>query len=109
MINLNVAWLNLASAGVFEIFWVIGLKESNGFSRFYPSIITVLSLFISLYLFNKSLSMIHIGTAYAVWTGMGIFGSVILSYFMYQEPLNYTKLILLSFIFIGVIGLKTQS
>lgn len=101
-----MAWLYLFLAGLTEIGWAIALKYSHGFSRLIPSVITVVVMILSFYLLARSLESIPIGTAYAVWTGIGIMGTIILGILLFGEPMNLHRLIYLSFILIGIVGLK---
>ena len=101
-----MAWLFLFLAGLTEIGWAIALKFSHGFTRLFPSVIAITVMVLSFFLLAHSLKSIPIGTAYAVWTGIGIMGTVILGIFLFNEPVNFSRLLFLSFILIGIVGLK---
>lgn len=101
-----MAWLFLFLAGLTEIGWAIALKYSHGFTRLFPSVIAITVMVLSFFLLAHSLKSIPIGTAYAVWTGIGIMGTLILGIFLFNEPVNFSRLLFLSFILIGIVGLK---
>ena len=101
-----MAWLFLFLAGLTEIGWAIALKYSHSFTRIFPSVIAITVMVLSFFLLAHSLKSIPIGTAYAVWTGIGIMGTVILGIFLFNEPVNFSRLLFLSFILIGIVGLK---
>ena len=101
-----MAWLYLLIAGIFEVVWAIGLKYTQGFTRLFPSIITLIGMVISFYFLAQATKTLPIGTAYAVWTGIGAVGSVILGILLFNEPYNLYRVVFLFFIIIGIIGLK---
>lgn len=101
-----MAWLFLFLAGLTEIGWAIALKYSHGFTRIIPSVITIVVMISSFFLLAQSLKTIPIGTAYAIWTGIGIVGTVILGIILFDEPLSFIRLLFLSLILIGIVGLK---
>ena len=101
-----MALLSLIFAGITEIIWAIALKYSHGFTRLVPSLITITVMVLSFFLLSHSLKTIPIGTAYAVWTGIGIMGTVILGIVLFHEPVTFMRLLFLSMILIGIIGLK---
>ncbi len=105
----NMAWIYLFIAGVFEIIWAIGLKYSQGFTRLYPSLITIGGMGISFYLLSLATKTLPIGTAYAVWTGIGALGAALLGILLFNEPLNIMKVVFLCLILIGILGLKLTS
>jgi quaternary ammonium compound-resistance protein SugE len=107
--GLFVAWIFLMLAGIFEVVWAIGLKYSQGFTRLYPSIVTIVGMLISFYLLSVAIRTLPIGTAYAVWTGIGAVGAVIFGIFFFNEPVNASRIIFLCLILIGIIGLKITS
>jgi quaternary ammonium compound-resistance protein SugE len=104
-----VNWIILVLAGVFEIVWTIGLKYSDGFTRFWPSVGTAIAMVISVVLLGIAMKGIPVGTAYAVWTGIGTLGAVILGIFLFNEPANFLRLFCLGLIVTGIIGLKLVS
>ena len=99
-------WLMLIVAGLFEMGWVIGLKYSEGFTKFIPSIFTIVGMIASFYFLSLSLKNLPLGTAYAIWTGIGTVGTVTLGIILFKEPIDITRLICIGFIVIGIIGLK---
>ncbi|PLT27973.1 DMT family transporter [Peribacillus deserti] len=103
-----MAWIYLLIAGISEIVWAFGLKYSYGFTEMVPSIVTILFMIISFYLFSKSLTQIPIGTAYAVFTGIGAAGTVIIGMFI-GETLSLLKIVFLIILLSGIFGLKMTS
>lgn len=103
------AWLILVIAGLFEIGWAIGLEYSQGFTEFWPSVVTIVLLAISMLLLAKAVQSLPIGTAYAVWTGIGAVGAATLGIFLFDEPATVWRLGFLALIVIGVVGLNYVS
>ncbi|CAG9621721.1 DMT family transporter [Sutcliffiella rhizosphaerae] len=101
-----MAWFFLFLAGVCEIGAVISLKLAEGFKRLIPSICFVVIGMMSFYFLSLALTVIPMGTAYAIWTGIGSAGSVLLGMILFKEPKDRMRIVFLSFIIIGVIGLK---
>ncbi|SFB13262.1 MULTISPECIES: quaternary ammonium compound efflux SMR transporter SugE [unclassified Bacillus (in: firmicutes)] len=101
-----MAWVYLLIAGIFEVVWAIGLKYSNGFSKLYPSVITVVGMAISFYFLALATKTLPIGTAYAIWTGIGAVGAVILGMILFNEPKDLMRIMFVTFILVGIIGLK---
>jgi len=99
-------WVYLVLAGCFEIIWAVGLKYSMNFTKLFPTIITIAAMILSILFLGTSLKGIPLGTAYAVWTGIGIIGSVICGVIFFSEPLGVMKIIFSLFIVLGIIGLK---
>lgn len=99
-------WVILFLAGLFEIAWAIGLKYTDGFTRLWPTVWTVLSIIISLWLLGIAVKSLPIGTAYSIWVGVGAVGTVILGIVLFGEPANAFRLISVAFIIVGIIGLK---
>ncbi|WP_456276094.1 quaternary ammonium compound efflux SMR transporter SugE [Bacillus sp. AK128] len=104
-----MAWLYLVIAGIFEIVWAIGLKYSEGFSRLYPSVLTILGMIVSFYFLSLSLKTLPIGTAYAVWTGIGAVGAVVVGMVLFNEPRHMARIIFVLLILTGIVGLKVTS
>ena len=102
-------WIYLIIAGLFETAWAIGLKYSNGFTKFYPALFTLICLILSMLLLEKSLKTLPIGTGYAVWTGIGILGTTVLGIFLFNESVTGSRLFFISLIAIGIAGLKVVS
>lgn len=102
-------WLLLVIAGVFEVCWAVGLKYSEGFTKLVPSALTVIGMIASFYFLSLALKELPLGTAYAIWTGIGTIGTVILGIFLFKEPIDFVRLICIGFIVAGIIGLKLVS
>jgi quaternary ammonium compound-resistance protein SugE len=100
-------WLYLFLAGLFEIGWAIGLKYTNGFTRLVPTALTLASMVVSLGLLGLALKALPVGTAYAVWTGIGTIGTAILGIVLFSEPATAARLACIALIAAGIIGLKT--
>ncbi|HEY0834165.1 MAG TPA: quaternary ammonium compound efflux SMR transporter SugE [Azospirillum sp.] len=101
-----MAWIALFAAGLLEIGWAVGLKHSDGFTRPIPSILTVAAIVASLGLLGVALKELPLGTAYAVWTGIGTVGSAIAGIALYGEPADAVRLGCIGLIAAGIIGLK---
>ena len=99
-------WAILVLAGLFEIGWAIGLKYTEGFTRLWPTVGTVLAMAISLDLLGIAMKSLPVGTAYAVWVGVGAVGTAILGIVLLGEPANAGRMISLALILAGIIGLK---
>ena len=104
-----MAWLYLLIAGLFEIAWAIGLKYTDGFTRIIPSIWTVGSMAVSILFLSLALKTLPVGTAYAVWTGIGAVGVAILGIVLFAEPANILRLGCIGLIVGGIAGLKLVS
>ncbi|QQD21742.1 quaternary ammonium compound efflux SMR transporter SugE [Venatoribacter cucullus] len=102
-------WGILLLASVFEISWAIGLKYTEGFTRFWPSVATVTAMVLSVVLLGLAMKTLPVGTAYAVWVGIGAVGTAILGMYLFQEPASTARLLSLGFIIAGIIGLKLSS
>ena len=101
-----MAWIYLVIAGLFEIGWAIGLKYTEGFSRLWPSVGTIVSMIISLGLLGLALKTLPVGTAYAVWTGIGAVGTAALGIYLFDEPATALRLASIGLILAGIVGLK---
>jgi quaternary ammonium compound-resistance protein SugE len=104
-----MAWIYLAFAGLFEIGWAIGLKYTEGFTRPLPTALTVASMVVSLGLLGLALKTLPVGTAYAIWTGIGTIGTVALGIMLLGESANALRLACIGLIVIGIVGLKAVS
>jgi quaternary ammonium compound-resistance protein SugE len=104
-----MAWIILGIAGLFECGWAIGLKYSQGFSRPLPSVLTVAAMAVSLVLLAMAMKTIPVGTAYAVWTGIGAVGVAILGIVLFGEPTAWPRLVCLLLIVAGIVGLRLFS
>jgi quaternary ammonium compound-resistance protein SugE len=99
-------WMSLGIAGVFEIVWAVGLKYTDGFSKLWPSLITLWAMGISLYFLSQALRTIPLGTGYAVWTGIGAAGTAILGIILFSESAALIRLFCIALIVGGIVGLK---
>lgn len=104
-----MSWIILVLAGLFEIGWAIGLKYTVGFTRLWPSVGTLASMAISLGLLGIAMRSLPVGTAYAVWVGVGAVGTAILGIFLFGEPANAGRIASLALIVAGIVGLKLAS
>src|SRR5918998_6804503 len=104
-----MAWIYLFFAGLFEIGWAVGLKYTQGFSRLLPSVWTIASMVVSLGLLGLALKELPVGTAYAVWTGIGTIGTAVLGIALFGEPATAMRLACIALILAGIIGLKLVS
>lgn len=101
-----MAWVVLLLAGLFEIGWAVGLKYTNGFTRPWPTVATAASMAVSLGLLGVALRTLPLGTAYAVWTGVGAVGTVVLGIALFDEPATAGRLMCAGLIVAGIVGLK---
>ncbi len=101
-----MAWVILVVAGLFEVGWAIGLKYTEGFTRVWPTIWTVLSMAVGLWLLGIAMKSLPVGTAYSVWVGVGAVGTVILGIVLFDDPVNVARLISVALIIAGIVGLK---
>ncbi|MDK1376091.1 MULTISPECIES: quaternary ammonium compound efflux SMR transporter SugE [unclassified Sinorhizobium] len=101
-----MAWITLLLAGLLEIGWAIGLKYTDGFTRFTPTVLTVGSMILSVVLLGIAVRSLPLGTAYAVWTGIGTVGTVVLGIFLFAEPATFIRLGCIGLIVAGIAGLK---
>lgn len=99
-------WFILVLAGLLEIGWAIGLKYTEGFTRLWPSVFTILAMVVSLGLLGIAMKSLPVGTAYAVWMGIGAAGTVILGIFLFDESTSLLRLASVALILLGVLGLK---
>jgi quaternary ammonium compound-resistance protein SugE len=104
-----MAWVVLVAAGLLEIGWAIGLKYTDGFTRLVPSVLTAGSMVASVALLTWALKTLPVGTAYAVWTGVGAVGTAILGMVLFDEPRTAARLACIALIVAGIVGLKVFS
>ncbi|MGE6462121.1 DMT family transporter [Pseudoalteromonas tetraodonis] len=104
----TAAWISLLIAGIFEVVWAIFMKQSNGFTKLWPSVITFLSMWISFAFLSYALKFLPLGISYAVWVGIGTLGVTIMSFVWFKEPLSFLQIGCIGLILIGIIGLKVQ-
>ncbi len=101
-----MAWVILVVAGLFEIGWAIGLKYTEGFTQLWPTIGTIFAIITSVWLLGIAMQSLPVGTAYSIWVGVGMIGTVILGIVLFGEPVNAARLISVALIIIGIVGLK---
>ena len=104
-----MAWVYVFVAGIFEVVWVIGIKYADGFTRLWPSVGTVVAMSVSMVCLSLAVRAIPIGTAYAVWTGIGAAGAAIVGMILFHEPRDVARLFFIALIVSGVAGLKLSS
>ena len=105
-LSASAAWMVLLLAGICEIGWAVGLKYTEGFSRLWPSIGTLLSMLLSVVLLGWSIKVLPLGTAYAVWTGIGAVGTALLGMALFNESREIARLVCICLIVAGIVGLK---
>lgn len=99
-------WLILITAGLFEIVWAIGIKYTVGFTRLWPSVVTLAAMLVSIVLLGVAMKTLPVGTAYAVWVGVGAVGTAILGIILFGESASAMRLLSLGLIVVGIVGLK---
>lgn len=104
-----MAWIILLVAGLLEVGWAIGLKYTEGFSRLVPSLFTLLAMAASFLLLGLALKSLPVGTAYAIWVGIGVVGTVLVGIALFDEPLNLWRFLSVLLIVAGIAGLKLSS
>jgi quaternary ammonium compound-resistance protein SugE len=104
-----MAWVYLFVAGLFEVGWAVGLKYTAGFTRLVPTLLTLASMALSLGALGLALKELPLGTAYAVWTGIGTIGTVILGIVLFGESADALRLLCIGLIVAGIVGLKLVS
>lgn len=104
-----MAWFILIIAGLFETVWAVGLKYSEGFTRLWPSVLTVVAMAMSIYLLAISLKTLPLGTGYTIWTGIGAVGTVIYGILVFGESKDLIRILFVLMIIGGIIGLKVTS
>lgn len=101
-----MAWITLVIAGFFETAWAVGLKYSEGFTKLWLSLWTIVTMALSVFLLGHSIKSLPVGTAYAVWTGIGAVGTAILGIIIFNDPKSLPRIISMLLIVAGIIGLK---
>lgn len=104
-----MAWLLLVIAGLFEVVWAIGLRYTQGWTRPWPSLVTLLALAVSMVLLERAQRELPIGTAYAVWVGIGAFGAAVLGMVLLAEPRSALRLLFLALLLVSIVGLKLSA
>jgi|UniRef100_UPI003784DF14 quaternary ammonium compound-resistance protein SugE len=102
-------WLHLIIAGLLEVAWAIGLKQTEGWTRLWPSVITALLMIASFFFLSLALRSLPLGTAYAIWTGIGAVGTALIGIFVFGEPRTAARLVCIVLIVAGIVGLKLTS
>lgn len=105
----TMAWIVLIIAGLFEICWAVGLKYSEGFTKLIPSLFTLVTLGISMFLLARASNVLPIGTAYGVWVGVGALGTAVLGIVLFQESVSPMRMLFLGMLLVSIIGLKLSS
>lgn len=105
----RVEWVYLLIAGVLEIGWAVGLKHTEGFSRLWPSVFTVIGMIASVFFLALAVQKLPLGTSYAMWTGIGAVGTALLGIVLFNESAATPRLIFIAIILLGIIGLKVTS
>jgi quaternary ammonium compound-resistance protein SugE len=103
---MSMAWGYLVIAGLLEMCWAIGLKYTQGFTQFWPSVFTLITLAASMFLLAKAAETLPIGTAYAVWVGIGALGAAILGIVLFQESVSPMRVVFLVLLLVSIVGLK---
>jgi quaternary ammonium compound-resistance protein SugE len=106
---MTLPWLSLFLAGLAEVVWAVFLKQTAGFSRLWPSVITIMGMVASFVLLSQALKTLPVGTAYAVWTGIGAVGTAIVGIVALGEPRDAIRLVSIGLIVTGIVGLKLAS
>lgn len=101
-----MAWIILVVAGLFEVGWAVGLKYTEGFTRLWPTVGTALAMIVSVWLLGVAMKTLPVGTAYAVWVGVGAVGTVALGIVLLGEPATVARLVSVGLIIAGIVGLK---
>ena len=101
-----MSWFFLILAGLLEVVWAVGLKYTEGFSRLWPTVWTLLSMAVSVWLLGVAVRTLPVGTAYAVWTGVGAVGTVLFGIVLFEEPTTVGRLVCVGLIVAGIVGLK---
>jgi quaternary ammonium compound-resistance protein SugE len=104
-----MAWVYLVIAGLLEVCWAIGLKYTEGFTRLLPSVLTISAMIASMGLLGLAAKTLPIGTAYAVWVGIGSLGAAVLGMVLFREPATALRIFFLSLLFVAIVGLKATS
>ena len=102
-------WIVLFVAGLFEVAWAIGLKYTEGFSKFWPSVFTIACMLISMGLLAYAVKYLPVGTAYAIWTGIGAVGTAVLGMILFNESKELVRIFFIFLIVVGIVGLKVFS
>ena len=107
--NITMSWFILFIAGLFEVVWAVGIKYTEGWTKLWPAVITVFAMIASFYLLSMALKNIPMGTAYAVWTGIGTIGTVVYGIIYFKEPTDILRIVCILLIICGIAGLRILS
>ncbi|MCX6851767.1 MAG: quaternary ammonium compound efflux SMR transporter SugE [Verrucomicrobia bacterium] len=102
-------WFHLIIAGLLEVAWAVGLKQTAGWTRLWPSLITVALMIASFFFLSLALRTLPLGTSYAIWTGIGAVGTALIGIFIFDEPRTAARLVCILLIVAGIVGLKLAS
>ena len=102
-------WIFLITAGLFEVVWAIAIKYTVGFTKLTPSLITVTAMAISMFFLSRAIKTLPMGTAYAIWTGIGVLGTAILGIFLFGEPAGLFRITCIFLLILAILGLKLSS
>lgn len=106
---MSSAWISLFIAGLLEVCWAVSLKYTHGFTRLLPSVFTLITLAGSMYLLAKATQSIPIGTAYAIWVGIGAIGAGVFGILLFNEPISFSRMAFMTLLVISILGLKFTS
>jgi quaternary ammonium compound-resistance protein SugE len=109
MNSTTVSWALVVLAGLFEVCWAIGLKYTEGFTRLWPTVFTLITLVVSMILLAKAAANLPIGTAYGVWVGIGAMGAALLGIVLFKEPVTPARVFFLILLLVSIVGLKWTS
>jgi quaternary ammonium compound-resistance protein SugE len=101
-----MSWIYLILAGIFEIAWAVGMKYTQGWTKLVPTLFTVAAMIIGLYFLSLSMKELPLGTAYAIWTGIGTIGTVVYGMFFFKEPADILRIVCILLILTGIVGLR---
>lgn len=101
-----MAWIYLIIAGLFEVVWAVGIKYTESFTKLWPSIITILAMILSMGALGMAVRTLPLGTAYAIWTGIGVLGTAVFGILWLNEPTSLFRILSLAALLLGMIGLK---
>lgn len=104
-----MAWAILFLAGLFEIEWAVGLKYTEGFSRLWPSLATLAAMIVSMWLLAVAIRNLPVGTAYAIWVGIGAVGTFVLGIFLFNESTDFFRIASMALVVLGLVGLKLSA
>lgn len=107
--SLSSAWIALVFAGLLEVVWAAGMKYTEGFTKLTPTVFTVLAMIASFFLLSRSLKVLPLGTAYAVWVGIGALGAALFGILVLKEPVSPLRILFLATLIGSIIGLKATS